>query len=402
MVWLWILIAFIGLWMFLRHLPAGFDAKRPVGELLALTPLLMIPLAILTILSAVFCAWGPFILGLLLLGYELYFVRSYFFGKKPQSRQQQFEKDNVSLDELLKSKNPLDRLIFENEEQDQKKTSNAFLENTLGTAQVSEETDKHYVYDEDQYVTVMTLNCRYGRADADTIRDLVHEYHVCVLALQEVTDDLKEALIKNRLILDLPYYTAGEQSANDNGGFNMIWTRQSPEILKKSTINLEAAATPGAVISVGEHRLLIASVHPKSPHRGGAYWGYGITHLSQFITYTGASAPSIPSHAPAAVDPVQKQPPENIADSAIVMGDLNSSLDLPSFRSVLDAGFTDSSLEIHSGFHLAFPTSWPAVPRLLELDHVLHTAGLEAVEVHSIVVPGTDHASLIAVLRDNS
>lgn len=98
MVWLWILIAFIGLWMFLRHLPAGFDAKRPVGELLALTPLLMIPLAILTILSAVFCAWGPFILGLLLLGYELYFVRSYFFGKKPQSRQQQFEKDNVSLD----------------------------------------------------------------------------------------------------------------------------------------------------------------------------------------------------------------------------------------------------------------------------------------------------------------
>lgn len=40
----------------------------------------------------------------------------------------------------------------------------------------------------------MTLNCRYGRANAAAIVSAVKEHDVAVLALQELTDDLVAAL----------------------------------------------------------------------------------------------------------------------------------------------------------------------------------------------------------------
>lgn len=43
---------------------------------------------------------------------------------------------------------------------------------------------------------MMTLNCRYGRANAAAIVSAVKERDVAVLALQELTDDLVAALTR--------------------------------------------------------------------------------------------------------------------------------------------------------------------------------------------------------------
>ncbi|MBQ5557252.1 MAG: endonuclease/exonuclease/phosphatase family protein [Aeriscardovia sp.] len=439
MAWLWILTILIGLWMCLRYLPAGFDARRPVGELIALTPLLCIPLVVLVVVSACINAWWPFAIELFLLACEVWFHRGYFFGAKPKgtglSRDNESttnaNKSNVNkdtarnnaqidaatnTDELEQSGHSvLDVLLVENggAEDKTEPTPNAFLLNTLGeeaAAKTTNQSDEQKLanaiaaplpateQEKPTGLTLMTLNCRYGRANPSAIINAVRRYHVDVLALQEASAELEQSLIDGRLILDLPYHTAGAPTKNDNGGFNMIWTRDVPATLKPSTIDLEAAAAPGAVIKVGDQSVLVASAHPKSPHRGGQYWGYGIAHLSEFLGYTGLRKPAIPAHVPAAVEPITPRPEEHIADSVIVMGDLNSSLDIPSFRSLLNAGLIDSSLETHSGMHLTFPTSWPAVPRVLELDHILHSRGLVTTEITAFKVPGTDHAALIAHL----
>ena len=61
----------------------------------------------------------------------------------------------------------------------------------------------------------------------------------------------------------------------------------------------------------------------------------------------------------------------------VVMGDLNSSTDHPSFRALLKSGFKDASLIQAAGPNLTFP-SWLKRPRI-ELDHVLFTPGLKTV-----------------------
>lgn len=55
----------------------------------------------------------------------------------------------------------------------------------------------------------MTLNCRYGRANAAAIVSAVKEHDVAVLALQELTDDLVAALDEAGLSDLLPYRQLG-------------------------------------------------------------------------------------------------------------------------------------------------------------------------------------------------
>lgn len=55
----------------------------------------------------------------------------------------------------------------------------------------------------------MTLNCRYGRANAAAIVSAVKEHDVAVLALQELTDDLVAALDEDGLSDLLPYRQLG-------------------------------------------------------------------------------------------------------------------------------------------------------------------------------------------------
>ena len=220
---------------------------------------------------------------------------------------------------------------------------------------------------------VMTLNCRYGRANAAAIVGAVKEHDVAVLALQELTDDRVAALDEAGLSDLLPYRQLGENKDTDNGGFNGIWIRIEPSDTSPITAVIPAADVPGVCFPIDAMRgITFVSAHPKSPMRGCRDWSAGIIGLGELATS-------------------QKQ-----GDITVVLGDLNSGTDHPSFRKLLDAGFQDAALTEAKGRRATFP-SWLPWPRLI-LDHILFTAGLTASDVRSFTVNGTDHLALAATL----
>lgn len=255
----------------------------------------------------------------------------------------------------------------------------------------------------------MTLNCRYGRANADAIVTAVRERRIAVLALQEVTDALIARLDKAGIGELLPYRQSGNPQDTDNGGYNVIFSRYEPAAAVPNVIDIPAADVPaitlrlpgetakssetsqtgstaagdtnGTVASEAgtenaqpERTVTFCSAHPKSPMRGAADWSAGILGLGAI-----ARASVIGDH--------------NIA---VVLGDLNSSTDHPSFRALLKSGFKDASLTQAAGPTLTFPR-WIPWPRI-ELDHILFTPGLNPSGVQSFEIPDTDHLALTATL----
>ena len=80
----------------------------------------------------------------------------------------------------------------------------------------------------------------------------------------------------------------------------------------------------------------------------------------------------------------------------ILTGDLNSSIDHPSFRSLLKSGFLDASICL--GKRLKTWPTWLKWPNLT-LDHVLFCAKnlhAKAVWQKNAVIDGTDHLAYIA------
>ena len=100
----------------------------------------------------------------------------------------------------------------------------------------------------------MTLNCRYGRANAAAIVSAVKEHDVAVLALQELTDDLVAALDEAGLSDLLPYRQLGENKDTDNGGFNGIWIRIEPSDTSPITAVIPAADVPGVCFPIDAMR----------------------------------------------------------------------------------------------------------------------------------------------------
>lgn len=221
----------------------------------------------------------------------------------------------------------------------------------------------------------MTMNCRYGRADAAEIIRNIRERNISVLALQEVTDDLITRLTEADINELLPYHQFGDAKETDNGGFNVIYSRYEPSAAVPNVVSIPAADVPAITLKTsGNRTVTLCSAHPKSPMRGCADWSAGILGLREL-----ARAKSVSNR--------------NIV---VVMGDLNSSTDHPSFRALLKSGFKDASLIQAAGPNLTFP-SWLKWPRI-ELDHVLFTPGLKPSGMKSFEVEGTDHLALTATL----
>ena len=174
--------------------------------------------------------------------------------------------------------------------------------------------------------------------------------------MQELTDDLVAQLDASGLSDLLPYRQLGESKGTDNGGFNGVWIRIEPSDMSPVTAVIPAADVPGVCFPIDSMRgITFVSAHPKSPMRGCREWS-----------------------------------------ATVVLGDLNSGTDHPSFRKLLNAGFKDAALCEAKGRHATFP-SWLPWPRII-LDHVLFTKGLDASDVSSFCVEGSDHLALAATL----
>ncbi|EPI44945.1 endonuclease/exonuclease/phosphatase family protein [Gardnerella vaginalis JCP8151B] len=247
-------------------------------------------------------------------------------------------------------------------------------------------------------IRVMTLNCRYGHANASQIIKIAKTHKIDTILLQEVSEKLVKSLEKLGIERDFAHVQLGNTNNHENGGFNAIYTRLSniKESFGKS-IKIDAANVPIATAvacdsslsafdsagcdaaeacdSSAENLLItFASAHPKSPMRGCDAWSSGIMSLAKIGENHNKS---------------------NVKKVTIIGGDLNSTPDHPSFRALLKSGFLDASMQI--GKRLKTWPTWQKWPNLA-LDHVLvKSTGCNAIatEQRAIHVDGSDHFALI-------
>lgn len=327
-------------WQLLRWLPAGADRLKPLPYVIALLPIAPFCAALGLVVSAVAAvatqSQNEFYKSYLFLcvAYTLLFVIS------------------------LKSYTPYwaVRLLRIKQE----KSPESSLEKSLE-------------------IRVMTLNCRYGRANASQIIKLAKTHKVDTILLQEVSKKLVKNLEKLGIKSDFAHVQLGSANGHENGGFNAIYTRLSNVKSFGKSIKIDAANVP-IVTSVtcdsSAENLLItfASAHPKSPMRGCAAWSSGIMALAKIGENHNES---------------------NVKKVTIIGGDLNSTPDHPSFRALLKSGFLDASMQI--GKRLKTWPTWQKWPNLA-LDHVLVKSiecTAKATEQRAIRVDGSDHFALI-------
>lgn len=337
---LWIVLIICVVWIALGEMPAGWDGRLPLPYLIALIPLLWIPTLVIAI--AGFALHEPALGGVAVV---------------------------VCLASLLR------KIAYWMENLNSPNTAQRVAEKLAKKRETSRETGDEAVAESAKHgrFRVMTLNCRFGRANAAAIVSAVKKHDIAVLALQELTDDLVAQLDASGLSDLLPYRQLGENKGTDNGGFNGVWIRIEPSDMSPVTAVIPAADVPGVCFPIDSMRgITFVSAHPKSPMRGCKEWSAGIIGLGELAT-------------------TQKQ-----GDVTVVLGDLNSGTDHPSFRKLLNAGFKDAALCEAKGRHATFP-SWLPWPRII-LDHVLFTKGLDASDVSSFCVEGSDHLALVATL----
>ncbi|MBM6730380.1 endonuclease/exonuclease/phosphatase family protein [Bifidobacterium pullorum subsp. saeculare] len=327
-------LALLVLWWALRFLPAGAEGRLPLPYLIALIPFLWIPALLLAIVAAVLGCWPLAVAA-------------------------------VVLAMIVALRVPLHRLSLRE----------TYRETHPDT---SDTTARGHDEQPDARITVMTLNCRFGRADADAIMDAVRTHDVDVLALQELTADLVGALDSAGIRDVLPHRQLGEDRPTDNGGFNGLWTRLAPVAAASSSAQIPAADVPMIVASptrngqpadAPDSAIAFASAHTKSPMRGCRAWSQGIVGLGRLA----------------------------LQRATVVLGDLNCGIDHPSFRKLLAAGFRDASMSALRKPMVSFP-SWLAWPRI-ELDHVLISGGIDAERVETLTIHGSDHLATVAALR---
>ena len=335
-------LALLVLWWALRFLPAGAEGHLPLPYLIALIPFLWIPALLLAVVAVVLGCWPLAVAA-------------------------------VVLAMIVALRVPLHRLSLRETSRETKRET--YRETHPDT---SDTTARGYDEQPDAPITVMTLNCRFGRADADAIMDAVRAHDVDVLALQELTADLVGALDAAGIRDVLPHRQLGEDRPTDNGGFNGLWTRFVPVAAASSSAQIPAADVPVIVASptlngqpadVPDSAIAFASAPTKSPMRGCRAWSQGIVGLGRLA----------------------------LQRAAVVLGDLNCGIDHPSFRKLLAAGFRDASMSALHKPMVSFP-SWLAWPRI-ELDHVLISGGIDAERVETLTIHGSDHLATVAALR---
>lgn len=342
---LWVILIVLMAWLALTELPAGWDGHYPWPFLIALTPFLWIGFAVVGVVGLCVHEWAFAGCAAVALVASLLRKTSYYLND-------------------LKSPNTAAALARHLQERKQ------------GPARPTDRDITRLDDARDGRFRVMTLNCRFGNADAAEIVTMVREQDVAVLALQECSPELIERLDAQGLRELLPYRQLGDPQPNDNGGFNGVWLRVEPSQSTPTGCPIPAADVPTVTLPLSSTRdIVFASAHPKSPQRSCREWSMGIIGLRALAT-----APAEDGH-------------ERIT---VVMGDLNSSVPHPSFRKLLAGGFHDAALDEAAGQHTTFP-SWLPWPRIV-LDHVLFTDHLRASQVRSVKVTGSDHLALLATL----
>jgi endonuclease/exonuclease/phosphatase family metal-dependent hydrolase len=222
-------------------------------------------------------------------------------------------------------------------------------------------------------LSVLSLNAKGGRADAQAVEAAVREHEVDVLAVQELTPELVRRLDRTDIGELLPYRQVDPRFGSAGTG---LWTR-SPLTALPSIQGLRAA-TPHVIIEpVPGSRVTVTAVHPKAPMNGQeGRWQAELALIRSELAVVGGTQ--------------------------VVAGDFNASRDHRPFRELLASGFVDSA---DAARRRPWPGyTWPVrrtIPPIMRLDHVLVSRDRAAAvrEARIIRIPGTDHRAVLAVIE---
>ena len=425
---LWVIFAALLCWQLLRWLPAGMDKYNPLPYIIALLPLSTYVVGALLFLSIFATEWQVLYASknpqsynfaqayaYLCIAYAVLFLISlksytpYWFGRLRRLRKlqkllreqletpenfpgnvpQNHQNDN-KLQEFsgkCSTKPPKQQqtpeILPQMFQKTAKTTTNAG--NSPANVPKNGQNSNKLRKNQPQEIRVMTLNCRYGKASAHQIIEIAKKYHVNTLLLQELSESLVKNLKKLGISEIFPTLCIGAQSEHNNGGFNAIFTQYSAISTCDNAVTIEAASIPSVTTHLTspaqtqQISVKFASAHPKSPMRGCEAWSEGIRALSNIADRSTESTDF-----------------STIPTLTILTGDLNSTIDHPSFRTLLKAGFTDTGISL--GKRLQTWPTWLKWPNLT-LDHVLFCAKncrAQAVWQQTEVIDGTDHLAYLA------
>ena len=236
LAWL-VMLACLGL-MGIRCLPASASDGRAVPELVSFVPILLVPVLVCLVLSALWHRRILLVVSSAALATLVVWRVGYFV---PTSR--------VS-------------------------------SSALTSVETSASTD-------DNAARIMTLNTRNGNASAAEIVDVVKRYHVEVLCLEELSDAEVQALSEAGLDEVLPYHVVSDAASQiNNGGRNGIWTLAPMSDVSTNLLPINTSSMPAAEITVGSRTVRVVAVHPNAPVRGAqSEWSQGLSVIQSLSEY---------------------------------------------------------------------------------------------------------------------
>ncbi|MDO9457648.1 endonuclease/exonuclease/phosphatase family protein [Nocardioides sp.] len=211
-------------------------------------------------------------------------------------------------------------------------------------------------------VTVLSANVEYGRGDAAVVVDAVRDRGVDVLVVSEVTPRFVAAADAAGLADVLPH-RAGE--AGDTTSGTMVFSSEPIEEVARVDTIFDS-------LVVRTHDLTLLATHPAPPQLP-ADWRHDQPLLLRAAR-------------------------EHAVD--LVVGDLNATLDHPTIRDLVDAGWRDA-VELTNG---GWAPTWPAHGELglplavVQIDHVLARDTVAVTEVDRLEVPDADHLAVVVTL----
>ncbi|MBT1177137.1 hypothetical protein JS532_06090 [Bifidobacterium callimiconis] len=406
----WVIIVLITCWMALKYLPAGWDQYRPLPEVIALIPLLVVPLVLLLPATGFTGNWPQFGVAVVLLLVQAAWQIGYvapipsalapILGVPVQTLPVDGEyADSSFADEAGESSDDstesADDYPQTSSVSPQPVDTDASSTDSAGVTSTTTSDDHHTI-------RVMTLNTRYGRADTGTIMHLVKQENIDILAVQEVNTAFIKRLDISHIGDELPYRVLGAVRDDDNAGSNALFMRLKPAIFGDSSVNISAAAAPVATVRIGDQCVEFSSVHPKSPPRSGKDWSDGVRALGQFALRADSRNEE---RFNCCADDDMAGTGDNVADNG---NDVTPNADLlaglpPELADIITRGVRDDSDEDSSNTESAPDVTETAVielPDFSEPDHgpVPHHAAVVMGDMNSSIY----HPSFRDALRQGS
>jgi endonuclease/exonuclease/phosphatase (EEP) superfamily protein YafD len=218
-------------------------------------------------------------------------------------------------------------------------------------------------------LTVLTLNMKFGEADAAAVVALAASSNTDIVALEELTPAALPRLAQAGLDRDFPYSVVAPSTAANGVG---LFSRRPLSRMTLSNVWPSGAVAAHVELGNGLGPITVYVVHVPAPwpQRDGLW-------LQQLRTI-----------------------PQTIADIAgplVMAGDFNSTMEHAPFRTMLSASAMADAADVAGAGWLPTYPSDSAVPPVIAIDHVL-TRGASATAVHTVTVRGSDHRAVVATL----